>query len=143
MPKHSQSLTSSRKIWSYLSLFSVHLWAAFTSFSPHFKAAKACTNQAGLFHSSFPPSPPIPSCFSTHTCKNPFLSFARGPVDTDTSRTEPNPQQGACPSFHFGSSTGLCSLISTFHSIFQLTGLAERPPPTLYCASASPCLWDS
>lgn len=59
VPKHSQSLTSSGKIWSHLSLFSVHLWAAFTSSSPHFKAAKACTNQAGLFHSSFPSSPPM------------------------------------------------------------------------------------
>lgn len=44
VPKHSQSLTSSRKIWSHLSLFSIHLWVAFTSFNPHFKVAKACTN---------------------------------------------------------------------------------------------------
>lgn len=29
-----------------------------------------------------------------------------------------------------------------FWSVFQLSGLAECPPPTVYCASASPGLWD-
>lgn len=50
-------------------------------------------------------------------------------MDTDTSQTEPNSQQGARPSSHFGSPTGLCSLISTFHSIFEFQGWLNIPLP--------------